>query len=920
MLKLLKRLLFPAFLLFVSLSPSLLYGQSEGKLLLETPITANFSNQGLLEIFTQLEQEYELRFFYKEEWIPRTPITLIFNKQSLRDVLKNLVEDRGLAYAQYGEKAIIIGRKSDLKILNEFSYEQYLTDIETENESTSPSRFIEVIGDSMLRPIPKMAKITGTVFDEETEIALSGAQIVIPSIQKGTFSGKDGAFELEVPTGRYTAEIDAPGHGKLFVEVWIFSDGEWEIPLYYTAYELTEVLLQAESSGQNKQNPEAGKVNISIVDIRTRPALLGEVDIVNTVLLLPGISSVGEAATGFNVRGGNVDQNLLMLAGNPVFNSSHLFGLFSIFNPDIVQNATLYKGHIPAQYGGRISSVLDVKVIDGSFRKLRGKVNVGLLSSKLSLNGPIVKGKSSFVLGIRGAYPDLLTSYAVNIPEVFRSSTYYADISGKFTQKIGENGKISLFAYGSKDAFDFEEGFGFQWDNFASSLEWSQIYSSKLSTNVEVKTTHYVSTFNNENGAGGASNQTGLDNHGFKANIQYVPNNKHNLNMGLEGNYYNILDNITNPLGDNSIVTPSRLNKDQGLEMALYANDNFDLNDFIRFSAGIRLGTFAALGPYDVVQYAEGKDRSLVNRTGSTSYKQGETIRRFNNLEPRISVRVRFDETSSIKASYNRVNQYLHLISNTASTTPIDIWQLSNNYFPAQRGDNYSIGFFKDFGAKEWETSMELFYRDMNGLVVTKNFARLLGNQNIETEVFNATGQAYGGELSINKTFGELELEFSITYSRSFRKTANNFEGLGINGDDYFPADFDSPISMNLSAKWTQRDTRTFGLNFLYRRGRPISAPQGVVPVFPNILLPDFGDRNTFRIPDYHRLDLSYTFDDGLIYKNKVKSDLTFSLYNAYGRRNPFSVFFQRQGREVRTFTLSVLGTIIPFVSYNVRF
>lgn len=902
------------------LTGNLLFSQSKDQLLLETKITASFSAQNLLEIFEQLERSYELRFFYKEEWIPRTPITLIFNEASLRQVLNTLLQDRKLAFAQYGEKAIIVGRESDLQILNQFSYEQYLTDIESPGQGIEEKGFVEIIGDSMIRPLPLTASIQGSIYDEETEIALVGAQIFFPQLNIGAFSDSEGNFSMKIPTGRYKAEIEAPGHEKLRIGVWVFSDGTWEIPLYYTAYQLTEVLLEAESVGQNRQSPEAGKVNISIVDIRKRPALLGEVDIVNTVLLLPGVTSVGEAATGFNVRGGNVDQNLLMLAGNPIYNSSHLFGLFSIFNPDIVQNATLYKGHIPAQYGGRISSVLDVKVKDGSYRKLRGKLSIGLLSSKLSLDGPIVKGKSSFVLGLRGAYPDVLTSYVVRIPEVFRSSTYYADASGKFTQKLGDDGKLTFFAYGSKDAFSFAEGFGFKWDNFSSSLEWNQLYNSQLSTNLELKTTHYLSTFSNENGAGGSSNETGIDNHSLKANVQYVPNNQHNFNFGLEANIYNVLDNVTEPLGPNSIVIPSRFNKDQGLEFALYANDNFDLNDYVRFSAGLRYGTFAALGPYDVVQYAEGADRTPSNATGVVSYEQGETLRRFHNLEPRVSLRVRFDETASIKASYNRVNQYLHLISNTASSTPIDIWQLSNTYFPAQRGDNYSLGFFKDFGAPELETSLEFFYRDMNGLVVTKNFAQLLGNPNIETEVLNATGYAYGGELSINRSFGDLELEFSITYARSFRKTVDNPEGITINQGEFFPADFDSPFNINLSAKWTQRDTRTFGLNFLYRTGRPVSAPRGVIPVFPNLLLPDFSERNSFRIPDYHRLDLSYTFDDGLIYKSRVKSDITFSLYNAYGRRNPFSVFFQKEGTQVRAFTLSVLGTIIPFVSYNVRF
>ncbi|MEM8891819.1 MAG: carboxypeptidase-like regulatory domain-containing protein, partial [Bacteroidota bacterium] len=331
-------------LLVILLSPLFSLAQQTGSQLLDMPISASFANQSLMDIFTELEKKYEVRFFYKEEWIPRQGISMIINDQSLRQVLRQLLASRGLAFAQYGEKAIIIGRETDLQVLEEFSYEQYLDDIDGKKKKAITSGFVEILGDSTIRPLPQTASIKGVIYDEETETVLPSAQIAFPQLQIGAISDEKGEFSLDMPTGKYVAEIEAPGHEKLIIDVWVYSDGEWEIPLYYTAYQLTEVLLEAESVGQSKDSPEAGKVNISIVDIRKRPALLGEVDIVNTVLLLPGVSSVGEAATGFNVRGGNVDQNLLMLGGNPIFNSSHLFGLFSVFNPDIVQNATLYKG------------------------------------------------------------------------------------------------------------------------------------------------------------------------------------------------------------------------------------------------------------------------------------------------------------------------------------------------------------------------------------------------------------------------------------------------------------------------------------------------------------------------------------------------------------------------------------------------
>ena len=916
-----QRILLLLFFFLTVLFATPISAQGQDEALLNTKITADFSGQNLLQVFYDLEQRYPVQFFYKEEWIPRTGINANFSAEPLGAVLEKLMNQAGLEYVQFGPHALIVGRMSDIVSLESFSYADYLADVDAvNNQEKSIINKLSIVGDSTLRPLPTSAKISGTIYDVESEDVLPGAQIIFPDLKKQTFADSEGNFEIEIPTGKHEVSIEAPGHEKVSTFLQAYSDADWDIPLYYTAYQLNEVLLQAESAGQNKSSAEAGRINISVVDIKKRPALLGEVDIVNTVLLLPGVSTVGESASGFNVRGGNVDQNLIMQAGNIIFNSSHLFGFFSVFNPDVVQNVSLYKGHIPAQFGGRVSSVLDVEVKDGSFRTVKGTGSIGLFSSKFSLNGPIVKEQSSFVVALRGAYPNVLTGYIDNVPEVSQSSSYYGDATIKLTQKLGDNGKIALFGYGSKDFFRFSEDFGFSWDNYAASLTWTQIYNSQLSSKIEAKAGRYFSNFFNATGVEGTTNDAGVNNYGFRANVQYVPNRKHNFNFGVEGNYYDILDNETRPFGDNSVVIPRTAPKDQGLELGLYVNDDFDLNDFIRFSAGLRFSSFANVGPFDVNIYEENRIRTDDTRINTISYGSGEQIETFANIEPRISLRIRFDETSSMKASYNRVNQYLHLISNTASTTPIDIWQVSNNYFPAQRADNYSLGFFKDFGVKTWKTSLEFFYRDMSGLVITKDFASLLGKPAIETEVLNAVGYAYGSEFSINRSFGNLDLELSFTYARTFRKADGNPEGVTVNNGEFFPADFDSPININLSAKWQQRSTRTFGINFLFRSGRPVSAPEGVFPLYPSLLVPTFTERNTLRIPDYHRLDFSYTFDDGLVNKRKFKTDLTFSVYNAYGRRNPFSVFFRREGLEYRAFTLSVLGTILPFVSYNFRF
>jgi len=884
-------------------------------------ITANFENQHLLEVFQQLEAEYPLRFFYREEWIPRTAVQASFEDTPVQQVLEKLLANTRLDFLAYDAHTYIIARKLDLLELDAFSFETFVEQVEALDQQ--PQQQVGrrlIIGDSTLRPLPASARLRGYILDQATEEPLPGGQISFPALGIGTFSDADGAYALEVPAGKHLARVEAPGHETLSFEVWVFSDDEQDIALGYTAYQLDEVLLEAGAKGQSLDNAQAGRVQLSMIDVRRTPALMGEVDIINTILLLPGVSTVGESASGFNVRGGNIDQNLIMQDGQMLFNSSHMLGFFSVINPDIVQNVTLYKGHIPAQYGGRISSVLDVDIMDGSYRKYKGQGNLGLFSSKLAVSGPIQPGKNSFVAAIRAAYPNLLTRNIEHIKEVRLSSSYYGDLSLKLTQKLSEKGKLSFFGYASKDFFSFTDEFGFEWSTFSGGLEWQHIYSERMSVTLDVDASRFSSSFFNTEGATGARHDTGVDNLSGKFDLQLVPTRQHNIHAGIETHWYDVHPNVVSPSGENSSLIPLTIEKDQALELALYLNDDFDLNPFIRFSAGLRLSHFRNMGPFVVRQYTPGLERRPANLSGQQEYGRGETIASFTGVEPRLAVRFLLDEASSVKLSYNRINQYLHLLSNTASPTPIDVWQLSNTYFPAQRAHNFSLGFFKNFKGKIWQTSIEFFYRDMQGLVVAKDFARLLGNEHIETEMLNAVGRAYGAELSIKRTYGKLDVEAAFTYSRSLRRTAGNPENQHVNEGAWFPSDFDSPYNVSLTAKYRPSRTKTFSASFIYRRGRPITAPAGAFAVYPSWFIPTFSERNSLRIPDYHRLDVSYTFDDGLISRRQLKTEFTFSLYNVYARQNAFSVFFRKEGSQFKSFKLAVLGTVLPFVSYNFKF
>lgn len=909
------------FWVMYSLMVSAMLAQQNNRLIPQFPITKSFNNQHLLQIFDELEREYPVHFFFREEWIPRMPLNISFNNESLESVLDKLLESTNLGFVAYDTKTVIIASRIALLELDAFSFQEFVADVGSiGDQKQSRTERIKIVGDSTIRPLPTTITLKGRLLDLDTDQPLTGGQVRFPELQIGTFTDTTGQYSIEIPTGKHELEAEAPGHEKILMEIIVYSEERLDISLGYTAFQLDEVLLQAGSEGQSLESSQAGRIQLSMIDIKSTPSLMGEVDIINTILLLPGVNSTGESSSGFNVRGGNIDQNLILQDGQMLFNSSHLLGFFSVINPDIVQRVNLYKGHIPAQYGGRVSSVLDIDLIEGSNRKTRGTGNIGLFSSKLSINGPIQRDRSSFVVGLRAAYPNIITKNVDRIRDVKQSSSYYGDFTMKLTQKLGDLGKISVFGYASTDFFRFSDDFGFDWQTYSGGVSWQQIYGDNLSIKIEANASRYTSNFFNNDATVGSSNDTGVDNINYRANVQYVPTRKHDINFGISGTYYNILPNDLSPSSDDSFLRPLTAQKDQGLEAGIYVNDDFELNDFISFSAGLRISFFQNGGPFTVYEYQEGLDRNVDNIVDSMVVSGGKGIKTFVGFEPRISARILFDETTSIKLSYNRLNQYIHLLSNTASPTPIDIWQVSNTYFPAQIADNFSFGFFKDFNNRIWQTSVEVFYRKLDGLVVPKNFARLLANPHVETEVLNAEGKGYGVEVSIKRNFGALDLEASFAYTRSLRRTVNNLEDLTINGGEWFPSDFDSPYNVSLSARYKPSRTKTFGATFIYKTGRPISVPVGGFDVFPSWFIPVFTERNSFRIPDYHRLDLSYTFDDGLISRKKLTTEFTFSLYNVYARQNAYSIFFRKEGPKFKPYKLAILGTILPFISYNIKF
>ncbi|MEM7370704.1 MAG: TonB-dependent receptor plug domain-containing protein [Bacteroidota bacterium] len=891
---------------------------------LDHPISIEYKQKTLFQVWSNIEEKYPIQFFYKEEWIPRSKFSGDFSNVPIKTILTEQLAGTGLGFTNWNDRSILIARESEIAQVKSMTFKTLITETLNMDETQSLRKRAKgknnVIGDSTLRPLPATATLTGRVFESNTDIGLANASISFPDLQQGGLTDTSGTFLVKIPTGYHRTIVKATGRETREFGIWVYSDGEWDIELNFTAFQMEEVLLSAEGEDRNVSQTQAGVVKISPIDIRRMPNLLGEIDVLKSITLIPGVSSAGEAASGFNVRGGNIDQNLVMQDGNMIFNSSHLLGFFSLFNPDLIKDITLYKGHIPAQYGGRTSSVLDVQLDEGSYRKTRGRASIGILASKLSLGGPMQKNKSSYLLGIRAAYPNVATSFVDNHPDIQRSAAYYGDATLKLTQKLGDLGKISFTGYASTDVFNFGQQFGYGWRTVMGGINWKQIYEKGWSSTVQVNTSSYQSSFFDNNDVEAFEITSGLSQTNLKAYGLWPLNSQHTLRIGTEFTWYDIADNIRNPYGSNSIVRPKSVEKDQGLESGIYINDEWKINNFFSLDMGLRLSGFANLGPSSIFIYPENSPREVFNIIDTLSVGEFESVRNFGGIEPRISFKANLNELTSVKVGFNRIHQYSHLLINSLATTPVDLWQLSNRYFPAQVANSFFAGVHRNFFGNIWQLSLEGYFRQMKGLVVNRDFANLFVNDHIETEIMDAEGVAYGGEFSLIYSRNKFDVQMSYAYSRSLRRAIGDASPSLVNGGKWFPSDIDMPHNITFTGQWRAKRTVTYSMNFVYRSGRPVTAPEAVYGIEPSWLVPAFSDRNAFRIPPFHRLDFGATLDRETIKRNRVKSEFVFSIYNFYARHNPFSVFFRREGGRYQGYQLAVIGSLLPMISYNFRF
>jgi hypothetical protein len=763
----------------------------------------------------------------------------------------------------------------------------------------------------------KTATITGYVRNEKTGEPLVGATLVVDKLKTGVVADVNGFFSFTIVKGRYSLRVRSIGMKAESLEILLRGDGKLNIDMAEEVLPLKEIIIEA-SRDEKIISLQMGLEKLDVKTLKQIPVALGEADLIKGVLTLPGVQSVGEATVGFNVRGGAADQNLILLDNAPIYNPSHLFGFFSSFNSDLIKTAELYKSGIPVEYGGRISSVLDIHSRDGNKRSFSAAGGISPVAGRLSFEGPLIKDKASFLIGGRSTYSNWLLK---RIPSdlIKNSEASFYDANARLSFEINEKNYFETSTYISSDQFKLLGDTTYAYQNQLLSFRWRTILSKKLTGEVSTTYSNYQYTISDlDNPATSFDLAYEIRQAQAKADFNYFLNPQHGLGWGAGISQYKLASGSLLPVGNQSIIEEEIIQPEQAVEVIAYAGDNFELNPKLAIQAGVRYSYFFNYGPRNQFLYQDGIPRSIETITDTISIGRGNSIAQYSGPEFRIAARYSLPRNASVKISYNRTRQYIHMLSNTTAIAPTDIWKLSDAYIKPLIGDQFSIGYYKLNQSKSIEFSMEGYFKTMQNVLDFKGGAELILNQHIETDVVSAAGRAYGAELMIKKPGGKLNGWISYTYSRSLLQTKSSFDEEQINNGQFYPSNYDKPHGVNMIGNFRFNRRLSISVNAVYSTGRPITLPiaKYVVDGAPRLL---YSDRNQYRIPDYFRTDLAFNIEGNHKLRKLAHSSWSLSVYNLTGRRNAYSIYFTSSGGFIKGQQLSIFGTAIPTITYNFR-
>ncbi|MGN6494813.1 MAG: TonB-dependent receptor [Agriterribacter sp.] len=895
-------------------------------------VTGEFKGLKASQFVEQLEKTTGYRFYYDTTAFDSVKVDMVVQQQPLDKVLQLAFDSTDYRFTIYNQTVFIVRGAPVTTTLPDDFFDKKLPGDSSKNNAAEVTVFIEEdnrpqtataenklhqIGIKSSGALQGVAKLGGYIKDITTGEPVPGAAVFVDKLKISVVSDRFGYYSITLPKGRHLVNIQSLGKKDTWRNVMLYGDGSLNVDMRDHVLSLKAVVISAKKAA-NINSLQMGVEKVDIRTIKQIPVVFGEADVLRVVQTLPGVKTVGEASTGFNVRGGSADQNLILFNDATVYNPSHFFGFFSAFNPDVVSSVELYKSSIPAKYGGRLSSVLDVVSREGNKKKIAGSAGIGLLTSRLNVEGPLIKDRTSFIIGGRTTYANWLLKH---LPGEYKNSkASFYDVNLLISHKMDEKNDLYLTGYISNDQFNLNSDTVYGYGNKNISLKWKHVFNNKFQSIVTAGHDYYGYNIHSEkNPVNAYSLKFNINQTNFKIHFNYFVNSKHTLDFGLNSIYYKLQPGSFTPRGDKSLVVKDEVSAEQALESAVYLSEKYNITSQLSVQAGLRFSLYNYMGPKTVYSYAEGLPKTESNVIDTNTYARGKFINNYKGPEYRLSLRYAFTDNFSIKAGYNSLRQYIHMMSNTTAIAPTDIWKLSDPNIKPQTGNQVSLGLYKNFKSNTIETSVEVYYKKIKDYLDFKSGAILVLNHHVETDVFNTTGKAYGVELMIKKLTGKLNGWISYTWSRTFLKMDDPNLGEVINRGAFYPANYDKPHDVTFVGNYRFSHRFSISMNTTYSTGRPITIPIGRY-YYAGSMRALYSDRNAYRIPDYFRMDLSMNIEGNHKVKQKTHNSWTFGVYNLLGRKNPYSVYFVSENGVINGYKLSIFGSAIIYANFNIRF
>jgi hypothetical protein len=906
--------LYIAILLVLSCS-SRGYGQEHDIL-----VSGNFQDIPFQEFVSLVEQQTGATFYFFDRWVAGVKITASGSDLSLNKILSGVllpvgiyhyVDEFGNVYLTYENKLI--------PNLPELAGTVPVSPDSEENGQANltgaEQRYIEGHSTGMLETIVVGSDQPGA---GQQEAFIYGATIYVESLKKGAATDVDGRFSLLLDPGKYRVAFNCMGMEPRENILQVKSGGNIVIEMDKGLIPITEVVVRA-NKYDNVRGSQMGFERLNYKTIKEVPVVMGERDLLKVAQMLPGVQSVGEGAAGFNVRGGSADQNMIYINKVPVYNSSHLFGFFTSFSPDIVKDFTLFKSNLPAMYGGRLSSIFDISTRQGNMNRFSARGGISPITGHLAVEGPILKDKSAFVLSARSTYSDWILDLMED-PELRNSNAAFYDLAGSVTIEPNEKNLVKAFGYYSSDAFTLGSTNQYGYSNAGGSLNMRHRFGSRISGDYALVFGQYAfSTVNQEQETSAYSHDYRIGHYELRADQTWLSLGKHKLTFGANGIYYDLNHGLVEPYGENSLRFPVDLGMERGAELAGYLADEISLSQKLTLHLGFRYSYFMNLGPASTLVYYEGAGRSPGNVKDTLEFSSGQIVKRYSGPEPRVSINYLLGQNSSVKISYNRIQQYILMMSNTIAISPTDQWKLCDYHIAPPHVDQISLGYYKDLPGVGVNASVEVYYKKLANVVDYKDGASFINSPHTETQVVQGDQDAYGLELMIKKNSGKLNGWLAYSYSRSMMLFNSSIPGENINNGISYPSNYDRPHNLGLVSNYKVSRRLSFSATMEYITGRPITYPISIYYQRGSEYL-DYSDRNKYRIPDYFRVDLSINLEGNLKKIKLAHSFWMLSVYNLTGRNNAYSVYFRNESGSINGYKLSIFARPVFTLSWNFKF